>query len=53
MLTCEECGGLVDPEATDIHLNWHKDLVKKDELSHSAKANPNRTRVLNKIINEG
>lgn len=27
MLTCEECGCLVDPECTEIHEGWHAKLV--------------------------
>lgn len=44
MLTCEECGCLVDPEATEIHENFHADLVRRSELTSSALANRNRTK---------
>lgn len=42
MLTCEECGCLVDPDATETHLNWHKDLVK---INKGPVANPKRTKL--------
>jgi transcription initiation factor TFIIIB Brf1 subunit/transcription initiation factor TFIIB len=45
MLTCEECGCLVDPEATDVHADWHEKLVKKNELTSSALANRHRTKL--------
>lgn len=50
MLTCEECGCLVDPEAVQVHQDWHEKLVSKDELTHSALANPDRTKLVNDII---
>lgn len=44
VLTCEDCGCLVDPEATEIHEKFHADLVKKSELTSSALANRHRTK---------
>jgi hypothetical protein len=49
MLTCETCGCLVDPEMTEIHQNWHEDLVKKSDLNKGCVANPRRTK-LDEII---
>jgi hypothetical protein len=43
MLTCEECGCLVDPELTEKHQDFHEDLVTKSGLNRAALANPNRT----------
>lgn len=48
MLTCEECGCLVDPEATEIHQNWHETLVKIDKGSV---ANPRRIKLDDLKIN--
>lgn len=45
MLTCEECGCLVDPEATEIHETFHANLVSKDDLTSSALANRGRTKL--------
>lgn len=41
MLTCEDCGCLVDPELTDRHQEFHDSLVK---INHGPVANPNRTK---------
>ena len=43
MLTCEECGCLVDPDLTERHQDFHTDLVTKSEPNRTALANPNRT----------
>lgn len=40
VLTCEECGCLVDPEMTETHQDWHESLVKIASV-----ANPNRTQI--------
>lgn len=52
MLTCEECGCLVDPESTKIHEDWHEDLVSKKDLTYSALANPRRTKLDEIIIQD-
>lgn len=52
MLTCEDCGCLVDPELVDKHQDFHDKLVSKDDLTHSAVANPKRTKLLNEIVNK-
>lgn len=46
MLACDECGAVVDPEMTQVHLDWHADLVKISNLAEGGPvANPNRIRV--------
>lgn len=44
MITCEECGCLVDPdpEMLQKHSDWHDDLVTKSELNRTSVCNPNR-----------
>lgn len=42
MLTCEECGCLVDPDMTETHQNWHDSLVK---ITKDSVANPKRTQI--------
>lgn len=51
MMTCEECGSLVDPsdEMLKRHADWHEKLVTKDDLTHSALADPRRSRLLGDI----
>jgi hypothetical protein len=46
MITCEECGCLVDPseEMLQRHTDWHTKLVSTDDLTHSALANRNRAK---------
>jgi hypothetical protein len=45
VLTCEDCGCLVDPEATEIHQDWHDKLAMKSDLPLNSLANPRRTQV--------
>lgn len=48
MLTCEECGALVDPEATKLHQEWHEKLVtasKSPAPKNGSITNPNRIHI--------
>ncbi len=46
MLICETCGCLVDPELTEVHQNWHEDLLKRGDLAQGGEvANPKRTKI--------
>jgi hypothetical protein len=47
MITCEECGCLVDPseEMLQRHSDWHDELVTKEDLTSSALANRHRTKL--------
>lgn len=48
MLTCDECGCLVDPDATELHQDWHEKLVTVPTSPFAEGgpvANPNRVRV--------
>lgn len=51
MITCEECGALVDPdeEMLQRHSDWHDELVKVSDFQKGCVANPKRTQ-LNEII---
>ena len=54
MMTCEECGSLVDPDEAMLqkHADWHEEVITKKDLTYSALANPNRTRLDNIIAQD-
>lgn len=46
MMTCEECGCLVDPseEMLQRHTDWHAELLTTKSLAKTPLANPDRAK---------